>query len=109
MRKKATAEEAKEPKVKGKPGRKPMTAEEKDAAAKLRAAEKEKASHLAPEVIIQYQGAETAITDLVEAVKADFRSVKKRTLVTDLKLYVKPEERMAYYVVNGSYEGKLPL
>lgn len=24
------------------------------------------------------------------------------------KLYVKPEEHMAYYVINGAYEGKIP-
>lgn len=45
---------------------------------------------------------------LVEAAKADFHKEKKRTLVTSLKLYVKPEEHMAYYVINGSYEGKVP-
>ena len=56
---------------------------------------------------IQYQGAEVDLTALAEAAKADFRSEKKRTLITELKLYIKPEERMAYYVVNGSHEGKI--
>ena len=45
---------------------------------------------------------------LVEAAKADFHKEKKRTLITALKLYVKPEEHMAYYVINGSHEGKIP-
>lgn len=91
------------------PGRPPMTAEEKAAAAKLRAAEKEKARNLKPEILIQYQGTETAVSELEEAAKADFHSAKKRTLITDLKLYIKPEERMAYYVINGSHEGSIPL
>ncbi len=107
MKRKATAEPAGEPKEKRRPGRRPMTAEEKEAAAKLRAAEKEKAGNLKPEMWIQYQGAEVDLTALAEAAKADFRSEKKRTLITELKLYIKPEERMAYYVVNGSHEGKI--
>lgn len=88
-------------------GRKPMTPEERVAAAKLRAAEKEKAANLKPELFLQYQGCDMNMAELVEAAKADFHKEKKRTLITDLKLYIKPEERMAYYVVNGDYEGKV--
>ena len=61
-----------------------------------------------PEIVVQYQGGEIDMAALVEAAKVDFHKEKKRTLVTSLKLYVKPEERMAYYVINGSYEGKVP-
>ena len=90
-------------------GRKPMTPEQKAAAAEARAAEKAKADNLKPEVIIQYQGADTDLSVLVEAAKADFRASKKRTLVTGLKLYVKPEDGTAYYVVNEQFNGKIPL
>lgn len=90
-----------------KPGRKPMTPEEKAAAAEARAAEKAKASQLKPEIIVQFQGDEFSMDTLVEAAKADFHATKKRTLVTDLKLYVKPEEHAAYYVMNGKFEGKI--
>lgn len=93
--------------AKRRPGRQPMTAEEKAAAAKLRAAEKEKAQNLRPELFLQYQDCDMNMEELVEAAKADFHKEKKRTLIMDLKLYVKPEERMAYYVVNGDYEGKV--
>jgi len=96
------------PKGKKKPGKRPMTPEEKEAAAKVRAAEKEKAANLKPELVIQYQNSEIDMDALVEAAKADFHQTKKRTLITALKLYVKPEEHMAYYVINGSYEGKIP-
>lgn len=89
------------PKKRG--GRKPMTAEEKAAAAKARAESKAKADNLKPTVIVQFQGAEVDLDTLVEAAKADFRQEKKRTPITDLKLYVKPEERTAYYVVNGKF------
>ena len=92
---------------KKRPGRKPMTPEEKAAAAAARAEEKSKAKNLTPELFIQYQGDQTDVNALVEAAKADFRAVKKRMLITDLKLYVKPEEHAAYYVINGKFEGKI--
>lgn len=94
-------------KIRRKPGRQPMTAEEKEAAAKARAAEKEKADNLKPELFVQYQGGEVDMAALVEAAKADFHQKKKRTLVTAMKIYFKPEEQAAYYVINESYEGKI--
>jgi len=96
------------PKAKRKPGKQPMTPEEKEAAARARAAEKEKAANLKPELLLQYQGSEIDMAALVEAAKADFHQTKKRTLITALTVYVKPEEHMAYYVINGNYEGKVP-
>ena len=39
--------------------------------------------------------------------KSGFRQEKKRTPITDLKLYVKPEERTAYYVVNETFNGSV--
>ena len=56
---------------------------------------------------MQYQDIEIDMGTLAETAKADFHTTKKRTLITELKLYVKPEERMAYYVINGKYEGKI--
>lgn len=109
MRKKQDTAPIAEPQEKKRPGRRAQTAEEKAAAAKLRAAEKAKAENLKPELVLQYQGAETDLGALAEAAKAAFREAHKRTLVTSLKLYVKPEDQMAYYVVNESFEGKLPL
>ena len=112
MRTKRNSEQVPAPteeKVRRKPGRQPMTAEEKEAAAKVRAAEKEKADNLKPELFIQYQGGEVDMASLVEAAKADFRKTKKRTLVTAMKIYFKPEEQTAYYVINERYEGKILL
>jgi len=95
------------PEVKKKPGRQPMSPAQKLEAAKARAEEKKKAANLKPEILLQYQGGEVNMDDLVEAAKADFHQEKKRTLITALKLYVKPEEHMAYYVINGEHEGKI--
>ena len=96
MEKKKPAGSATEPEAKKKGGRKPMTAEEKAAAAKARAEIKAKADSLKPTVVVQFQGAEV-----------DFRQEKKRTPITDLKLYVKPEEHTAYYVVNETFNGSV--
>ena len=96
-----------EPAVKKKPGRQPLTEEQKAAAAKARAEEKAKADNLKPEIFVQFQDSETTVDALVELAKADFHQTKKRTLITALKLYVKPDEHMAYYVINGSHEGKI--
>ena len=98
---------AETPKTRKKPGRKPMSAEEKAAAAKIRAEEKAKANNLKPEVFVQFQESETTVDALVEAAKADFRKTKKRTLITAMKLYVKPEDKMAYYVINEDHKGEI--
>ena len=34
-------------------------------------------------------------------------AVPERAPITDLKLYVKPEERVAYYVVNEKFNGSV--
>lgn len=107
MDKEKTSAASAEPETKKKGGRKPLTAEEKAAAAKARAESKAKADSLKPAVVVQFQGSEADVDALTEAAKADFRQVKKRTPITDLKLYIKPEERMAYYVVNEKYNGSV--
>lgn len=103
-------EEKKKAGTGAKPGRKPMTEKQKAAAEKKRAEAKAKALAMKPVVYVQYQDSEAEIDALVEAAKADFKANRKRApLVTDLKLYIKPEERAAYYVINDNenYTGKI--
>ena len=92
---------------KKKPGRKPMTPEQREAAAKARAQEKAKAENLRPEFVVQYQGVDIDLATLAETAKEEFRQTKKRTLITEMKLYVKPEEHTVYYVINGSFTGSI--
>lgn len=108
-RKKESTTEAAAPEVKKKPGRKPMTEAEKAAAAKARAAEKAKADGLKPVFVMQFQEREVDLSALAEAAKAEFHQAKKRTLITDMKLYVKPEEHTVYYVINGTHTGSIPF
>ena len=88
-------------------GRKPYTEAQKAEAARKWAEKKAQAENLTPVVLVQYQDAEADVNALVEAAKADFKAVKKRTRITALSLYIKPEERVAYYVVNGEFSGKV--
>ena len=61
----------------------------------------------AAEIVLQYSGAEIEAATLADAAVAQFRAAKKRARIKDIKLYLKPEERAAYYVINGSFSGKV--
>ena len=60
-----------------------------------------------PLVYLQYQGRETAVDTLVDAVKAAFQEEHKSAVLTKMRLYVKPEEETAYYVINEMFYGKV--
>ena len=59
-------------------------------------------------IYVQFQESEVDIDDLIEKARLAFRGDKKRApKITDLKLYIKPEERAAYYVINEKFDGKV--
>lgn len=68
-----------------------------------------KAPALKPEIIVQCNFTECDISNVVDAAKAAFKSENGRTAVKSCKIYVKPEERAAYYVINDEFTGKLDL
>lgn len=103
----APAAPVEEPVRKKRPGRKPMTPEEKEASRKRREEEKRLAAALKPEVYVQFQETEADIAVLIERAKEEFHKEKKRTRITGMKLYIKPEERAAYYVINEKASGKV--
>ena len=72
-----------------------------------KAAKPAKAAELKPYLCVQYEDVEADVDSLVEAAKAEFRKEKKRTPIKELKLYIKPEERAAYFVINESFSGKV--
>lgn len=94
------AAETTEIKAPQKRGRKP-----KDAAAK-----KANAGHkaTAPSVVLQFAGKETDVEAIVDKAKAAYRAEHPRGGIFTCKVYVKPEEGMAYYVIN-KVEGKFLL
>ena len=62
---------------------------------------------LSPEIYLETGGRQYNVTDIVERVKADYRLTHKAG-VQSCKIYIKPEDGAAYYVVN-KVEGKLDL
>ena len=62
---------------------------------------------LSPELYVELGSKQYNITDLVERAKADYRTTHK-VGVQSCKIYVKPEEGAAYYVIN-KVTGKLDL
>ena len=88
-------------------GRKPMTQKQKDAMARGRAEKKKLAENMKPEIYVQYQDGEGDVSAIIAAAREQFREVKKRTRITDMKVYIKPEERAAYYVINDTFDGKV--
>ena len=83
------------------------TAEKKPAAKK---AEK-KAVPANTEVYVQFLGKEVYAKDLVENIKKIWTDEmgKKEEEIQDLKVYIKPEDNGAYYVINGEAKGFLVL
>ena len=51
--------------------------------------------------IVQVGDLEFDITDIARKAYKSYKSVHKRKAVTELKIYVKPEEGAAYYTING--------
>ena len=62
---------------------------------------------LSPEGYVEFGPYQYNITDGIERAKADYRATHK-VGVQSCKVYVKPEEGMAYYVIN-KVSGKLEL
>ncbi|MEG0689170.1 MAG: DUF6465 family protein [Hungatella sp.] len=52
-------------------------------------------------VVIEYMGKSIAAKDVLAGVKKAFAKAHKDTVVKTIDLYIKPEEGVAYYVVNG--------
>ena len=90
-----------------KPGPKPLTEAQKKERAKQRAEEIKKADNMLPAMILQYQGSDVDLQALVEQAKAVFKDKHKRTRITDMKMYFKPEEHAVYFVINESFKEKI--
>ena len=80
------------------PVKKEVPAKKETAAAKKPAAKKAepKAS-----VTIEYAGKSVVAKDILAQVKKDFAKANKGVAIKSIDIYVKPEESVAYYVVNG--------
>lgn len=69
-----------------------------------------KKEQLVPEVYLQYCGEESDQGAIIEKIKEQYVAEGHRAgNIKSLKLYLKPEDRAAYYVINDRYAGKVDL
>ena len=79
---------------------------------KLAAKASDKTSKIvtAPKEIIkvQFDGEEYDLSEIQKAVEADYNG-KVKDKITSVELYIKPEDKAVYYVVNSDFSGKIEL
>ena len=52
-------------------------------------------------VVVEYAGGQVAVKDIVARATKAFAKANKGVTVKKIEVYIKPEEGVAYYVVNG--------
>lgn len=62
-----------------------------------------------PEYFVQFNGHEVDMETLSDQAKAAFKEEHKRTAILSCRIYLKPEDNAAYYVVNDSFFGRIDL
>lgn len=82
---------------------------EKAVAAVEKTAVKTRKKAVTEEVILQYRGMQVSVETLLADAKADWiaNGHKEKDYVS-CRLYLKPEDRRAYYVINDTDEGNVP-
>lgn len=60
------------------------------------------------DMVIQFGAYEVSTAEILEKVKKNYLD-DSGTEIKSLKIYVKPEDNKAYYVVNGETEGNVEL
>ena len=87
---------------KKKPGRKPGS--------KTKPAKAAKKEEAVAEIYVQYGPGESSVQNVVEKIKAEYVEQGHRaSSIKSLKVYLKPEDRSAYYVINDKVAGRVDL
>jgi len=58
-------------------------------------------------VYFQYEGKEISIDEVEDTIRENYALVNNGEEPEDIKIYLKPEDRKAYYVVNSRYQGEV--
>lgn len=75
-----------------------------------RKAAAKKQSESETEVFVEYYGQQSSVEEITNKVKEVFVSEGHRvSTIKSLKLYLKPEDGFAYYVINEKFAGRVPL
>ena len=59
-------------------------------------------------IFLQYMGQDYKLDDITSRVEAAYKAENKKKTISEVNVYIKPEENAAYYVVNGC-AGKINL
>ena len=59
-------------------------------------------------IVLQFGEGEVSISDISAKVKEDYRQAGNEGEIKDIKIYIKPEDNKAYYVIN-TVEGNVDL
>lgn len=99
----SVADTAKETPAKAAPAPKKKTAS--------KSSPKAKKASVKNEMVIQYAGKSLELDDLIKRAKEVWKKELKRKIADfgSTKFYIKPEENMVYFVVNGTDEGKFSI
>lgn len=62
-----------------------------------------------PQVYLQFAEKEIDTKAVVDAARAAFKAEVGRVAVKSCKVYLKPDESAAYYVINDDFTGKIDL
>ena len=71
-----------------------------------------KKSEITRSAVLQFGGSDHKVEDIIDRAQAAFKAENKRKAVSDIKVYIKPEENAAYYVVTSGeseYVGRIDL
>lgn len=104
--------EVKEEAVKAETKKVTTKTEVKKPAAKRTTAKKTvaKKPEVTRQMFVQFGGHEIAAADIMNKVEAAWAAMgNKAEDMTDVKVYIKPEEFMAYYVINGDVTGGVEM
>lgn len=69
--------------------------------APARRATKKAAAKVESKVFVQFEGNQVDISDIAAKAAKAYQEDHKDVVIKSLEVYVKPEENVAYYVVNG--------
>jgi len=87
---------------KKRPGRKPGS--------KNKVSKAGKKEELVPEIVVQFGAGEASVQAVVDKIKAEYVAQGHRvSSIKSLKVYLKPEEGAAYYVINDKIADKVDL
>lgn len=67
------------------------------------------AAEPAEEMLLQFGENEVAVAAISEKVKNSYKESGSGAEIKDIKIYVKPEDNKAYYVINGEISGSVDL